>query len=91
MVKADIINILRDKYNFTPKKSKRYVNEFIALLKYAIKNEEELLITNLGKFKVIYKNERPGINPKTGKKHTVSARKSIVFYTSPSLKTKLTD
>ncbi|MFM8453981.1 MAG: HU family DNA-binding protein, partial [Gammaproteobacteria bacterium] len=48
--------------------------------------DESVRILGFGNFEKIRKNPRPGLNPKTREKHTVSARDVVVFRAKQSLK-----
>ena len=69
-----------------------YINEvtedFIIILKDLIKNGG-INIKNFGTFKVIYKKERVGRNPKTKKEFKIISQKSLSFIASKKLNHKI--
>ena len=69
-----------------------YINQltddFILILKDLIKTRE-VSIKNFGTFKIIYKKERIGRNPKNKKIYKIKSRKSIVFKVSKNFDKKL--
>ena len=82
--KKDIIKFLSVKSGFSSNLSKKLIEDLIQIL---IKNisKGNLNIKNLGAFKMIYKKERIGRNPKTMKEHTISKKKFISFTPSEKI------
>ncbi len=68
--------------------SKKLVQELIDILIQRI-IENELIIKNIGSFKLIYKKERTGRNPKTFEEYKISERKTVSFSASKSLLRKI--
>ena len=66
-----------------------FYKELIKILNNALKTDNYLNIKNFGTFKILYKKERIGRNPKTKKIHIISARNVISFKSSAQLKKKL--
>ena len=64
--------------------SKKIVDDFIEILKYKIKMQN-LILKNVGTFKIIKKKERIGRNPKTKKEYIISERNSLSFNCSKNL------
>ena len=56
-------------------------NDLIDILK-KLSKKKTLKIKNFGIFKVLYKKERVGRNPKTKQEHMIPARKIISFVSS---------
>ncbi len=54
-----------------------------------LKRDNRLKITGFGTFKILYKNSRPGRNPKTGTKYLIKPRKVVVFSPSPQVKNRI--
>ncbi len=54
-------------------------------------NKNKVNIKNFGSFNILYKNERPGRNPKTNQIFTVKSRKVINFKASNTLKKKINE
>ena len=70
--------------------SKEITNDLVDILKDLIKTKETK-IKNFGSFRVIKKNQRIGRNPKNKKKYIIEARKSLSFYISKKIDSKLND
>ncbi len=76
--KKDLIDILSSKSGFSLNLSKKIVNDLLNIININIQ-EGELILKNLGSFKILNKRQRVGRNPKTKKEYIISARKSIKF------------
>ena len=68
--------------------SKKIIDNLLLVLKELIK-KEEINIKNFGSFKILYKNERIGRNPKNNETHHINSRKSLVFKISKNFKNKI--
>ena len=82
--KNDIINNLSYKTGFSKNYSKKIINDLINIL---ISNlaEGDLVLKNIGSFKLKSKKERIGRNPKTKEEFLISSRRTISFIPSKSL------
>ena len=85
--RIDLAKTLSKKKGFSKLLSKELIDYLISILIINIK-KKNLILKNIGTFKIIHKNERIGRNPKTKKIYTISSRKSISFSASKKL-TKL--
>ena len=86
--KKDLVNNLSLKTGFSLNYSKKIIDDFIKIIIQNIKSGQ-LILKNFGSFKVIYKNERIGRNPKTKKKFLISSRKTISFIPSKKISDNL--
>ena len=86
--KIDISKNLSVKKGFSVLTSKKLINDLIKIFCINIKNKNFNLI-NIGSFRLIYKKERLGRNPKTKKQFLITARKTISFISSKNLLKKL--
>ena len=86
--KKDLVNDLSLKTGFSLNYSKKLIDDFIEIIIQNIKSGQ-LILKNIGSFKVIYKNERIGRNPKTKKKFLISSRKTISFIPSKKISDNL--
>ena len=88
--KEDFAKSLNIKYGYSLNYSKKIINDIIlALIENIRKNN--LLLKNIGTFKLKKKKERVGRNPKTGETFIISSRKIISFTTSNNCKKYLND
>ena len=86
MTKAEIISQIAEKAGITNKVSGGVLDALIALIIQTLKEEGEIRIAQLGTFKVVERKARIGVNPKTGAKISISARKVPTFKASQNLK-----
>ena len=86
--KKNLVNNLSLKTGFSLNYSKKIIDDFIKIIIQNIKSGQ-LILKNFGSFKVIYKNERIGRNPKTKKKFLISSRKTISFIPSKKISDNL--
>jgi len=68
--------------------SEKTTDNILLVLKEMIR-KEEINIKNFGSFKILYKNERIGRNPKNNETHHINSRKSLVFKISKNFKNKI--
>jgi integration host factor subunit alpha len=86
--KEDISLILSKKTGLSTNYSKKLINDLIELITSILK-KDNLILKNLGSFRIIHKNKRIGRNPKTKKEYVISARKTISFKASNNINKKL--
>ena len=82
MVKADIIRLIELRLKITHDDANKLVEDILETIKDRLVNKESVLISGFGHWKVRFKKQRRGRNPKTGKEHPVNARHVITFYPS---------
>jgi len=82
--KEDLVKNLVKKKGFSLRLSKEIVDSIIDELIFTIKNDN-LILKNIGSFKILKKKERIGRNPRTQEKYLISSRNSISFTTSKKL------
>ncbi len=82
--KEDLVKNLVKKKGFSLRLSKEIVDSIIDELIFTIKNDN-LILKNIGSFKILKKKERIGRNPRTQEKYLISPRNSISFTTSKKL------
>ena len=86
MTKADIVEMLYEKVGI-PKQQTVWLTElFFDIMKETLEKGETVKITGFGNFVVLNKKARPGRNPKTAEKITITPRRVISFRPSPALK-----
>ncbi len=84
ITKSDISFSLSKKKGFSHLLSKKIVQDLIDTLMILIK-DQNLILKNIGSFKIIYKNRRIGRNPKTLQTYSIPSRKVISFTPSKKL------
>ena len=84
ITKIDFSKNISDKTGFPISLSKKIVDDLFIIFKEMIKNND-LVLKNIGTFKLSKKNERIGRNPKTKEEFLISKRISIRFVVSKNL------
>ena len=69
--------------------AKYIVEDMIALMKKAIKDDNELLLSGFGRFEAYGKDVRKGRNPHTAETITLPARRVVVFRLSRKFRAEL--
>jgi len=82
--KNDFSKNMSDETGFPISLSKKIVDDLLIIFTEMIKNND-LVLKNIGTFKLSKKNERIGRNPKTKEEFLISKRKSIRFIVSKNL------
>ena len=85
ITKKEITKILSQKIGLSSLYSKKIVNDLIQIIIKQVKNNN-LILKNIGTFRIIIKDERIGRNPKTKEQFLIKKRKSISFISSKNLK-----
>ncbi len=86
MTKKDLIELVAKKANLTNKASRDSVQAFLTGIRDSLKRGEKVVITGFGTFSIRRRAQRPGRNPKTGEKITITARKAPGFTPGKTLK-----
>ncbi len=86
--KKDITLILSKKTGFSANYSNKLINDLVELI-ISILKENNLILKNLGSFRIIYKKKRIGRNPKTKEEYEILPRKTISFKASNKISEKL--
>ncbi len=84
ITKINFSKNISDKTGFPISFSKKIVDELLIIFTEMIKNND-LVLKNIGTFRLLKKNERIGRNPKTKEEFLISKRKSIKFIVSKNL------
>ena len=66
--------------------SGKIINEILNIIIDGLNSENIVKIKDFGTFKILNKKSRIGRNPKTGKTHSINARKTVSFYPSKNFK-----
>lgn len=91
LVKADIVDNVRESTGLTVDEAKKGVEGLILLLKRGLVEDGSVLISSFGKFEAKLKKPRPGRNPKTGEKMTLPERMVATFKLSRKLRAQLNE
>ena len=89
LTKAQIIESFQNNLGFTKNQSYEIIESILSIMKDALANSEDVLISGFGKFCVNEKKERRGRNPATGDDMMLAPRKVVTFKCSGKLREKL--
>ena len=89
MNQKEIIKFVHDAFDETIKskvEAERIVKAIFGEIRHAIIRDEPVSIPGFGKFVVIERKARRGVNPQTGESIQIPASKTVKFKVSKSLK-----
>lgn len=89
LTKADISESLSNKLSISVTLAKELVEAFYEEICISLQNGDLVKLAGFGNFSVRDKAERPGLNPLTKEKVTVSARRVVTFKAGQKLKASL--
>jgi len=89
LTKAQIIESFQNNLGFTKNQSSEIIESILSIIKGALADSEDVLISGFGKFCVNQKKERRGRNPATGDDMMLAHRKVVTFKCSGKLREKL--
>jgi integration host factor subunit alpha len=89
LTKAQIIESFQNNLGFTKNQSSEIIESILTIIKDALAESEDVLISGFGKFCVNQKKERRGRNPATGDDMMLAPRKVVTFKCSGKLRDKL--
>lgn len=87
MLKKELLNVLSEKLGIKKIETEEYLNTLEELITEELKKGEDFTLGKLGTFKVKDRAEKNGVNPKTGEKIVIPARKAVTFKASKNLST----
>tara|TARA_B100000941_G_C28313750_1_gene452904 strand:+ start:451 stop:738 length:288 start_codon:yes stop_codon:yes gene_type:complete len=88
--KKDFAKEINNRVGLSLNLSKKIIDDLIIIFSQNIK-KNNLILKNIGSFKILNKSERIGRNPKTGEDFIIKKRKSVSFITSENLTKKIND
>lgn len=89
LTKAQIIESFQNNLGFTKNQSSEIIESILSIIKGALADSEDVLISGFGKFCMNQKKERRGRNPATGDDMMLAPRKVVTFKCSGKLREKL--
>ena len=84
--KKDIASAVSDQLGMTKKDAEAAVNAVFEEIASTLKNGGEVSLSGFGKFVVVEKPARMGINPATGEKIEIAASKAVKFKPAKAFK-----
>jgi len=89
LTKAQLAEAISKEVGYSRMQSLELVNSLFEIIKQRLEQNEDVLISNFGKFSVREKRERRGRNPHTGEALMLSPRKVVTFKWSGKLRDKI--
>ena len=86
MTKADLINAIAEKAEFSKKDSEKALNAVIASITDALVSGDKVQIVGFGTFEVRQRDAKEAINPRTKEKIQIPAKKAPAFKAGKALK-----
>lgn len=86
MNKTQLIEAVAADSGLSKADSQRALESFVATVGKTLKKGDEVAITGFGKFSVVKRAARTGVNPRTGEKVKIKASKAPKFSPGASLK-----
>lgn len=89
MNKTELVKAISEKANLKVADTEKLVNAFIDTISTELKKSGKVTLVGFGTFATSKRKARVGINPKTGAKLTIKAKKVPVFKAGKALKDKV--
>ncbi|MGN1303925.1 MAG: HU family DNA-binding protein [Oscillospiraceae bacterium] len=86
MTKADLINSIAEKADFSKKDSEKALNAVISSITDALVSGDKVQIVGFGTFEVRQRDAKEAINPRTKEKIQIPAKKAPAFKAGKALK-----
>jgi DNA-binding protein HU-beta len=86
MNKSQLIEAIASDSGLSKTDSARAVESLLHMVTKTLKNGDEVNITGFGKFSVVKRAARQGVNPRTGERVKIKASKAPKFSAGASLK-----
>jgi DNA-binding protein HU-beta len=86
MNKANLVEGMAKITKIPKSTCKDCLEAFIAVVSGALKQNKSVVLTDFGSFRVLKRKSRVGVNPATGKKMTIPAKKVPKFSAGKALK-----
>ena len=87
--KSEFVDLVSSKSGLTKRDAARAVDAFLESVEETLKNGDSVTFTGFGKFSAQERNERQGVNPRTGERVTIAAATVPKFSAGSGLKSAL--
>jgi integration host factor subunit alpha len=89
LIKADMAESLFNELGLNKNEARELVDLFFEEQAASLAVGQQVKLSGFGNFDLREKKERPGRNPKTGEKVTISARRVVTFQPGQKLKARM--
>ena len=79
MTKAELVNVIAEKGEYSKKDADKALSTVVAAISDSLAKGEKIQLIGFGTFEVRESAARKGINPATGEKMTIPAKKVVKF------------
>lgn len=86
MNKSELVDAISADSGLTRADAGRAVDSYVLIVNKTLKKGDEVAITGFGKFSVVKRAARVGVNPRTGEKVKIKASKAPKFTAGAGLK-----
>lgn len=86
VTKADIAKSICAQSDMKQQHAKKVLDAMLGIMKKALKEEKEMLLSGFGKFEAFTKKNRKGRNPQTGEEITLDSHDVLAFRISRKFK-----
>ena len=86
MVKKELVNELATRLEMTKVDAENMLDEFCAVIADLVAEGNDVTLPGVGKIEIRERGERNGMNPKTGEKILIPAKKAVGFKPCKTLK-----
>jgi DNA-binding protein HU-beta len=86
MNKSELVEAIHKDIGLSKADSARAIDSFLGTVTKALKKGDEVILTGFGKFSVVKRAARQGVNPQTGQKVKIKASKAPKFSAGATLK-----
>lgn len=89
MNKQELASVVAKEAGLTQTQATQFIDGFTASIRQALKKGHDITLVGFGSFKVAQRAARMGVNPKTGAKMKIPARKVVKFVPGKDLKNSI--
>ena len=89
MNRTELAAAVAEKTGMTKVDAKKAVDAALQAIEGALVANEQVALLGFGTFAVVERPERQGVNPSTGEKITIAAKKAVKFKAGAALNAKL--
>lgn len=89
MNRTELAAAVAEKTGMTKVDAKKAVDAALEAIEGALVANEQVALLGFGTFAVVERPERQGVNPSTGEKITIAAKKAVKFKAGAALNAKL--
>jgi len=86
MNKTELVKSIAEKATLKVSETEKLVNAFIDTVSDELSKSGKVTLVGFGTFTVAHRKEKTGVNPKTGEKITIKAKKVPIFKAGKALK-----